>query len=756
MKRTMVITILCVLTAEAAVSPLPGTKPLKWKEEDLSERLMDGAHLFVEGRIKQSRARRARFWTSDSSAAENRKKLRQIIGVVDSRLPVRMERFGDDANPAQVAETGRYRVFQVRWPVLDGVFGEGLLVQPKGTPVARVVVVPDADQTPEQLLGLAPGIEPQEQFARRLAENGFELVIPALVNRAKLDTSDAGLKRSDQTHREWIYRQAFHMGRHIIGYEVQKVLAAVDWFESGKESAPVGVAGYAEGGLIAFYAAAIDTRIDAVLVSGYFDSRENVWAEPIYRNVWSLLRRFGDAEIASMILPRPLVIEHSPAPTVTGHKGEWRTPDFTSVRQEFRRIPATPQSAKPMLIHDDGATTGPGSIRALEAFAQGLGVKAGTALGEIPTDRRSSFEPDRRHRRAVQQLESHVQSLVRASEHVRDRFFLYKVMPELAERRWSTKRRHPIHSVGKFVRGARPFRERFHTEGMGRFDEPLLAPNARTRRILDTEEWTAYDVVLDVFDELIAWGVLVVPKDIKSGERRPVVVCQHGRNGVPRSTIDANSTAYNDFAARLAERGFVTFAPHNLYKGEDRYRWLDRKANTVGATLFSFIIAQHDQILRWLDTLPFVDGDHIAFYGLSYGGETAVRVPTILEKYSLSICSGDFNQWTRKIAATDQPFSFMRTIEWEMPYWNLGHTFDYAEMAYLMAPRPFMVERGHLDLVGRDRWVAHEYGKVRWLYAQLGIADRTEIEFFQGGHSINGEGTFEFLHKHLGWPPKVD
>jgi len=37
-----------------------------------------------------------------------------------------------------------------------------------------------------------------------------------------------------------------------------------------------------------------------------------------------------------------------------------------------------------------------------------------------------------------------------------------------------------------------------------------------------------------------------------------------------------------------------------------------------------------------------------------------------------------------------------------MPYWNLGQTFDYAEMAYLMVPRPFMVERGHLDLVGRD------------------------------------------------------
>ncbi len=73
-------------------------------------------------------------------------------------------------------------------------------------------------------------------------------------------------------------------------------------------------------------------------------------------------------------------------------------------------------------------------------------------------------------------------------------------------------------------------------------------------------------------------------------------------------------------------------------------------------------------------------------------------------------------------------------------------------MAYLIFPRPFMVERGHHDRVGRDRWVAHEYAKVRWLYAQYGLADRTDITFFQGGHSIRGEKTFEFLERHLDWP----
>ena len=109
--------------------------------------------------------------------------------------------------------------------------------------------------------------------------------------------------------------------------------------------------------------------------------------------------------------------------------------------------------------------------------------------------------------------------------------------------------------------------------------------------------------MLDVFPDVFAWGVLLVPKDIKEGERRPVVVCQHGRNGLPKDVIEGDLPAYHDFAARLAERGFVTFAPHNLYRGEDRYRMLNRKGNPVKLSMFSFITAQHRQILDWLGTL---------------------------------------------------------------------------------------------------------------------------------------------------------
>ena len=681
------------------------------------------------------------------------------IGVVDPRVPAALERFGNDDTPALLAETSAYRVYQVRWPVLENVSGEGLLLQPRRPPRARVVALPDANQTPEQIAGLAAGAAPEAQFARRLAENGFEVLVPVTIDRTARWSGNPEIRMTDQPHREWIYRQAFHMGRHVIGYEVQKVLAAVDWFKRNQDDpVKVGVAGYAEGGLVALYAAAVDTRIDAALVSGYFDSRQRVWSEPIYRNVWGLLREFGDAELATLIAPRGLVVEYGTVPDVAGNKGSLTTPPFESVKAEFDRIDRlTPPGFQPrQLVHGSpDVAAGPGSRQALQQFAGLLGVSASLSFtGKPPAGLGRSIDIAARQKRQVRELEHHVQGLVRASEHVRDRFFLYKVAPELAAENWSRELRHKTIAPGKFIDGSKWYREQLSEEVLGRFDEPLAPFNPRTRQVYDTEKWIGHEVVLDVWPDVFAWGLLLVPKDLKAGERRPVVVCQHGRGSVPKDVVEGDDAYYHNFAAHLADRGFIVFVPHNLYRGEDRYRWLSRKANGVKASLFSFIVGQHDQLLRWLETLPFVDAKRIAFYGLSYGGETAVRVPTLLERYSLSICSGDFNNWTRKVAATDQRFSFMFTIEWEMPYFNMGNTFDYAEMTYLMLPRPFMVERGHHDRVGRDQWVAHEYAKVRWLYTQLGLDDRTAIEYFNGGHTINGQGTFDFLHKHLNWPVK--
>ncbi|MEJ7913923.1 MAG: dienelactone hydrolase family protein [Chitinophagaceae bacterium] len=780
-------------TFEKMPDVLPGTKQLL-TGGDFSAKMLDGAHAFIEAKINGSVINRLKLWNRNLASQQayevsvepNRQRFIKYIGVEDKKEPlvnynvgipdkqppVFMQKVSMINDQELIAETAKYRVYQVRWPVLNKVYGEGLLLQPKTRPKANIIAIPDADQQPEQLVGLLPGIAHESQFARHLAESGFQVLIPVIISRTLLHPG----KEQQQTYREWIYRQAFHMGRHIIGYEVQKVLSAIDWFKlSADKDSRIGVAGYSEGGLIAFYAAAVDKRINAVLVSGYFSTRQRVWDEPIYRNVWGLLSEFGDAEIASLIAPRPMVIEHSIVPEqveklqkssesprqvegldFTGYKGRLQTPSFKDIQAEYNRIDelTTPGFQPREII--SGQKNNPvsfGSEAALNNFILFLGANSGLSISnEIPADNRTLFDPEERQVRQVKEIEDHIQSLVRDSDKERNRYFLHKVMPQFAERRWSTKAYHPYYSPDRFVELAKNYRTNFSEEILGKFDDVLLPPNTKTRKIYDKERWSGYEVVLDVFPNLFASGILLIPKDIKPGEKRPVVVCQHGRNDTPQKVIEGNNTAYNDAAAKLADQGFIVYVPQNPYKGEDHYRWLHRKANTVKKTLFSFIIAQHEQSVKWLSTLSFVDAKRIAFYGLSYGGETAMRVPAVLEGYCLSICSGDFGDWTRKVADTHYPGSFMNSLEWEMPYFNMGSTFSYAEMAYLIFPRPFMVERGHHDLVQPDEWVAYEYGKVNYFFDQFNLGDKTEIEFFNGGHSMRSEGTFKFLHKHLNWP----
>src|SRR5207247_4599723 len=114
MKHSIALVAAWLLAIPAVVGQppetLPQTQPLTWEETDLSARLMDGAHRFVERKIAESVAKRSQFWTRDFSSPAayarsvqpNRSRFQTIIGTVDPRLPARMERFGDDAYPALV------------------------------------------------------------------------------------------------------------------------------------------------------------------------------------------------------------------------------------------------------------------------------------------------------------------------------------------------------------------------------------------------------------------------------------------------------------------------------------------------------------------------------------------------------------------------------------------------------------------------------------------------------------------------------
>ncbi len=758
----IVLLLFSLPSLAGAQAPLRDTQLLTEKG-DLATLMVEGIHRFLDRETQQVRRQRAELWNTFNFKNDvniltaSRERFRKAIGAVDPRLPVNsLEFLATTATPAQVATGPGYKVYRVRWPVFEGVHGEGLLLQPDGRPAARIVAIPDADWSPEMLAGLSPGVPRAAQFARRLAEAGCEVVVPVLVDRHDTWSGIPGIRMTNQPHREFIYRMSFEVGRHIIGYEVQRVLAVLDWFDQRDEEVHtplVGVVGYGEGGLLALYAAALDSRIDRTVVSGYFQPRDQVWKEPIYRDVWGLLREHGDADLARLIDRNQLIVEASAGPQASGPPPETEnrkgaTPNGQLVGPVLASVKQEAESAKSeqvsLVLSGDG-TGLPGSRPALEALLEGTTYRlAAFGQPELTPPTATSFAADEafitaRQKRQFDELADFTQRLVRQSPKRRAEF--WSTADASSPQRW--KDTTQIH------------RETFWNEVIGRLPSPSLAASPKSRLIFDRPKFLGYEVTLDVWPDVFAYGILLVPKDLRPGEHRPVVVCQHGLEGRPRDVADPDidNPAYHRYAVRLAEEGFVTFAPQNPYLGKDRFRLIQRKAHPLKLSLFSFILGQHQRILEWLSGLPFVDPTRIGFYGLSYGGKTAMRIPPLLDQYALSICSADFNEWVWKTTSVEARYSYMVTQEYDMLEFNLANIANYAELGMLMAPRPFMVERGHGDGVAPDEWVAYEYAKIRNFYVtRMKLPERTAIEFFDGPHTINGKGTFEFLHKHLHWP----
>lgn len=774
-RRICYLTLLAsLLSATPGQSQAPSVAPPKslfpnaellTVEDDIASKLVDGVDRFLLRKTAESVSSRSQHWQRDfaspkaynESIQPNRIRLAKILGAADQRVTeATLSRELLIGSSTGQTPSG-YRIHAVRWPVLEdpdpqrsivSVYGEGLLLEPvdPSAVVANVIALADCDQTPGQICGVTEGLAPDAQFARRLAMNRCRVLVPMLISR---EIQPRG-NHAKLTHREFIYRSAFELGRHVIGYEVQTVRAAIDALGS---KLPVGVIGSGEGGRIALASAALDTRIDATCLAGSFGNSESIWDDPIDRNVFGLLTEFGDAEMLTLLAPRKVLINHAHIPTqqIEGAGGGAPgTIEPITLADAQREVQRARQLAQPLInkrtweVHETAFGEFPCDIETTDRFVELLtGHTVPVSAESSPADPGPLAvtqvpNESKMQQRLVEQLDRHNQLLLRESPFVRQQF-----MKNL-----------DTQSMEAFTESSNAYRDMFRHQVIGHFDDPMLPPNARIRTTWENPKWTGYEVVLDVFSDVIAYGVLIIPKDLQPGQKRPVVVCQHGLEGRPTDTFLDDHYAYHDFAAKLAERGFITFAPQNLYLFKDRFRTLQRKANPIGKTLFSVIIAQHQQMVDWLQSLAFIDADRIAFYGLSYGGKSAMRIPALVTDYCLSICSADFNEWVVKNASTRHQFSYVGTGEYEIFEWDLGSTFNYAEMAALICPRPFMVERGHFDGVGTDEWVAYEYAKVRNLYAaRLKIGDRTEIEWFDGPHTINGKGTFDFLHRHLNWPP---
>ena len=178
--------------------PLAGTQALDW-EGDIASRLVDSADAFLLKKIEQTMA-------AEKAKNPDRAELARILGVVDQRVGAnaRFEKLG------KVAEGASYTVHEVRWQAFGDVHGEGLWLK-SSTVKKTMIVIPDADQTPEEC-----------RVAHEYAMKGFNVYVPVLINR-KMGSHKI-------SNREFIYRPAYELGAISWDTKFRRFwLWSIDW-----------------------------------------------------------------------------------------------------------------------------------------------------------------------------------------------------------------------------------------------------------------------------------------------------------------------------------------------------------------------------------------------------------------------------------------------------------------------------------------------------------------------------------------------
>lgn len=311
-----------------------------------------------------------------------------------------------------------------------------------------------------------------------------------------------------------------------------------------------------------------------------------------------------------------------------------------------------------------------------------------------------------------------------------------------------------------YERSIGPKREAYF-DMIGRYPAPVAPLTAQSILVYDEPEIRGWRLSVKVYDNVHAYGILLVPKTIKPGERRPVVLVQHGLGGKPEHSLGVKpdekvDAVYNRFGWKLALRGYVVFAPMIATQDNVERTKLIRRCHPVGMIPAGMDVRKFGRILDYLSTLPYVDKDRFAFYGLSYGGYTALWTGPGEQRFKVVITSGHYNDWAVKTTdltiGTSYPLYFNVFDQYNFGMLN---RFNHSDLASLVAPRAFMIEMGSTDsVIVEPRELADaEIDRALAYWRRLNLSRKAACARFEGPHKIDGPEAFAFLDQWLEWTP---
>jgi len=158
----------------------------------------------------------------------------------------------------------------------------------------------------------------QKDFAIALCRRGFAVAAPEIscFGERKTDFSylDKKLGQGEPSTCKHTAILASHLGGSVLGLRVLDTKRLIDYLQSREEmdTSRLGMMGISGGGMLTFYSTALDERIKACVVSGYFCTfRDSILAMGHCQcNYVHGLSQFGEmSDIVGLIAPRPMLVE---------------------------------------------------------------------------------------------------------------------------------------------------------------------------------------------------------------------------------------------------------------------------------------------------------------------------------------------------------------------------------------------------------------------------------------------------------------
>ncbi|MBZ5565104.1 MAG: prolyl oligopeptidase family serine peptidase [Acidobacteriia bacterium] len=714
----------------------PLSLPLPW--DLLEQQRQEIIHYFLN-QISTTPAKRDQLWHPDFSSPRSyaesvqlhRNHLRQMLGLIQAK-PVT-----PDIKVLQ--QSAALRIEDVTIPIDSEFRARALVFLPlSSAPTAAVIAIPPANESREEYLGLVERMAPAEWLTALLAHK-VVVAIPLTVERT--DDHRICQEAGGRDRRTVLWRAGFIVGRTLVGLEVQQALAVRAFLSSKTEIDPkrIAVLGERQGGMTALYAGAVDDRFAAVAAVEYFQQREDCWQEPVDRVLYGQLNEFGDAEVAALIAPRPLLTATTPGGLAS----------LSKARAEAARARRFYQGL--------GATEHFTTMEVADSVMRVTALKLSTLLPgdstERPLELRFRFSPEevnKRRNEHFEELYSYLHALDEDSEQVRKKYWQLESTPPQDRKQKIAEIRA---SLAELV-------------GVIPSDKAPLHP--RTAFIGETDKFLAFEVLLDALPGVHAYGQLLVPRAAAGSmhDALPVVICQHGFGGAPKyvtgvgSELESNDDFYHRFGERLAERGYVVFAPYltvpvdttppNIVHRADLINPLVRLAASLGMLRTSIELAKLHRAVDFLQSLPFVNPDRIGYYGLSYGGYSAMWMPPLEPRLKFTIISAHFNDWGLMLTdPTRLGASYWTLPDDDFHNWNVLNRFTHTELIAAMWPRPVCIEWGLNDPVTTPAWHERAWKDVEKFRDAWNMEDRIVDNDFIGPHTIHGIQTFFFIDRWL-------